>query len=145
VGEPKQGDASKPFDISKGEVWRAYQKVKGNKGAPGVDKVSLGEFEKDLKNPAVPDLEQDVLGRVHRARVVVGFANIHPAEHVVPVGSVLGAFRQPSSPWLDRGRPPWHPRRQPRYEQTFVRSSLYQHSGAVGPPSGGKMRLWSSG
>jgi hypothetical protein len=50
VGEPKQGDASKPFDISKGEVWRAYQKVKGNKGAPGVDKVSLGEFEKDLKN-----------------------------------------------------------------------------------------------
>ena len=29
--------SGKPFDISKQEVWRAYQKVKANKGAPGVD------------------------------------------------------------------------------------------------------------
>ncbi|MFB7323870.1 group II intron reverse transcriptase/maturase [Streptomyces sp. NPDC093064] len=40
----------KPFDISKWSVWEAYEKVKANKGAPGVDAVSLGEFEKDLKN-----------------------------------------------------------------------------------------------
>lgn len=39
----------KPFEISKRAVWEAYQKVKANKGAPGVDAVSLGEFEKDLK------------------------------------------------------------------------------------------------
>ncbi|MCU1612440.1 MAG: RNA-directed polymerase, partial [Pseudonocardiales bacterium] len=26
------------------------QKVKANKGAPGVDEVSIEEFEKDLKN-----------------------------------------------------------------------------------------------
>jgi retron-type reverse transcriptase len=40
----------KPFDISKREVQEAYQKVKANKGAPGVDRVTLAEFEKDLKN-----------------------------------------------------------------------------------------------
>ena len=40
----------KPFDISKRAVWEAYQKVKANKGAPGVDEVSIEDFEKDLKN-----------------------------------------------------------------------------------------------
>ncbi|MGH9196254.1 MAG: reverse transcriptase domain-containing protein, partial [Acidimicrobiia bacterium] len=39
----------KPFDISKRAVWEAYKKVKANKGAPGVDGVSIEEFEKDLK------------------------------------------------------------------------------------------------
>jgi group II intron reverse transcriptase/maturase len=39
----------KPFVISKRAVWEAYEKVKANRGAPGVDKVSLGDFEKDLK------------------------------------------------------------------------------------------------
>ncbi len=39
----------KPFDISKRAVWEAYQKVKANKGAPGVDDVSIEEFEKDLR------------------------------------------------------------------------------------------------
>jgi RNA-directed DNA polymerase len=39
----------KPFEISKRAVWEAYQRVKANKGAPGVDSVSLEEFEKDLK------------------------------------------------------------------------------------------------
>ncbi len=40
----------KPFDISKRAVWEAWEKVKANKGAPGVDGVSIEEFEKDLKN-----------------------------------------------------------------------------------------------
>jgi RNA-directed DNA polymerase len=40
----------KPFDISKWEVQEAYLKVKANKGAPGVDEVTLGDFESDLKN-----------------------------------------------------------------------------------------------
>ncbi len=40
----------KPFDISKREVQDAWEKVKANKGAPGVDKQTLGEFESDLKN-----------------------------------------------------------------------------------------------
>jgi len=40
----------KPFDISKWEVQDAWEKVKANKGAPGVDKQTLGEFESDLKS-----------------------------------------------------------------------------------------------
>ncbi|MCA1821360.1 MAG: group II intron reverse transcriptase/maturase, partial [Pseudonocardia sp.] len=43
--EPKLQD--KPFDISKWVVWEAYQRVKANKGAAGVDDVSIAEFEKD--------------------------------------------------------------------------------------------------
>ena len=40
----------KPFEISRWEVWRAYEKVKANKGGPGVDGVDLAAFEEDLQN-----------------------------------------------------------------------------------------------
>jgi retron-type reverse transcriptase len=40
--------SGKPFDIGKREVWEAYQKVRANKGAPGADGVTLGDFEADL-------------------------------------------------------------------------------------------------
>lgn len=47
-------DKSKPesvksFDISKEVVFKAYEKVKANKGAAGVDEESIAEFERDLK------------------------------------------------------------------------------------------------
>src|SRR4029453_18440781 len=42
--------SGKPFEISKMEVWEAYRQVKANKGAAGVDGVTLEEFEADLKN-----------------------------------------------------------------------------------------------
>jgi len=45
-----QRSPGKSFDISKREVWDAYEVVKANKGAAGVDEVSIGEFELDLKN-----------------------------------------------------------------------------------------------
>ena len=31
-------------------VWEAYQRVKANKGAAGVDGQSIEQFEQDLKN-----------------------------------------------------------------------------------------------
>ncbi|HCG01328.1 MAG TPA: group II intron reverse transcriptase/maturase, partial [Chloroflexi bacterium] len=39
----------KPFAISKEVVWEAYQRVRANKGAAGVDEQSIAEFEQDLK------------------------------------------------------------------------------------------------
>ena len=48
MGELKS--PGKPFEISKREVWEAWEKVKANKGAPGVDGCSIEEFEADLKN-----------------------------------------------------------------------------------------------
>jgi group II intron reverse transcriptase/maturase len=41
--------AGKSFAISKQEVWEAYRQVRANRGAPGVDGVTLAAFEADLK------------------------------------------------------------------------------------------------
>jgi RNA-directed DNA polymerase len=41
---------AKPFEISKWEVKEAWEEVRANKGAPGVDGQSIADFEKDLKN-----------------------------------------------------------------------------------------------
>jgi RNA-directed DNA polymerase len=41
---------AKPFEISKWVVWKAFQRVKANKGAAGVDTESIADFEKELKN-----------------------------------------------------------------------------------------------
>lgn len=48
MDEPRP--SGKPFDISKQEVWDAYQKVRANQGAPGVDGCSIEDFEQDLKS-----------------------------------------------------------------------------------------------
>lgn len=40
----------KPFEISKRVVQAAWDKVKANQGAPGVDGVSIEAFESDLRN-----------------------------------------------------------------------------------------------
>ena len=46
----RSGSAEKSFAIPKGLVWEAYKRVAANKGAAGVDRQSLAEFDKDLKN-----------------------------------------------------------------------------------------------
>ena len=43
-------EKAKPFQISKRIVFEAYQQVKANKGAAGVDRQSIQAFEKDLKD-----------------------------------------------------------------------------------------------
>jgi RNA-directed DNA polymerase len=39
----------KPFDISKWMVKEAYQRVRANKGAAGVDGVTIEQYEQDLQ------------------------------------------------------------------------------------------------
>jgi len=43
-------DKTKSFEISKQVVWEAYQRVKANKGAAGIDKESITDFEQNLKD-----------------------------------------------------------------------------------------------
>lgn len=38
----------KPFEVSKYAVWKAYQRVKANRGAAGVDGQSIEAFEENL-------------------------------------------------------------------------------------------------
>ncbi len=40
---------AKPYDIPKQLVWDAYQRVRANRGAAGVDGETLSMFDKDLK------------------------------------------------------------------------------------------------
>jgi RNA-directed DNA polymerase len=41
---------AKPFEISKQMVWEAYLRVSANKGAAGVDGVTIEQYEQNLKN-----------------------------------------------------------------------------------------------
>ena len=43
-------EKAKPLPISKEMVWKAFKKVKSNKGSSGVDKISIEQFEGNLEN-----------------------------------------------------------------------------------------------
>ena len=43
------GPKAKPFEIGKRLVYQAWEKVRANNGAPGVDAVSTGLFEEQLR------------------------------------------------------------------------------------------------
>ena len=47
--EPRPDASGKPFAISKHAVWEAWQQVRANRGAPGVDEESIAEFERGLE------------------------------------------------------------------------------------------------
>jgi RNA-directed DNA polymerase len=45
----KSGQQDKPFTIPKQPMREAYKRVKANKGAAGVDRMSMEGFEEDLR------------------------------------------------------------------------------------------------
>lgn len=75
MGELKS--SGKSFEISKQEVWEAYQRVKANKGAPGVDEVNLEDFDSDLKS----NLYRIWLCRVERQKPVERRGSFPKARH----------------------------------------------------------------
>jgi RNA-directed DNA polymerase len=46
----EQKSPGKSFEISKMEVWKAWEKVRDNKGAAGYDGQSIADFERDVHN-----------------------------------------------------------------------------------------------
>ena len=40
--------SAKPYGIAKRTVWKAYQQVKANRGAAGIDDETIADFEQDL-------------------------------------------------------------------------------------------------
>jgi RNA-directed DNA polymerase len=40
--------STKPYDITKRTIWEAYQRVKANRGAAGIDDETIAMFEQDL-------------------------------------------------------------------------------------------------
>jgi hypothetical protein len=55
-------DKTKPFEISKQVVWKAYKRVKANQGAVGIDEESIAQFEENLKDNLYNILESPVVG-----------------------------------------------------------------------------------
>ena len=49
---------TKPFSISRHLVWKAYELVKQNKGAAGIDNESIKEFEEVLAGGKKKKIEE---------------------------------------------------------------------------------------
>lgn len=56
--------AGKAFDIPKALVVEAWERVRSNKGAPGVDGAAVEDFERDLQANLYKICKPDVLGQL---------------------------------------------------------------------------------
>lgn len=115
VSGPRSEAASKPFELSKVEVWAAWERVRGDRGAAGVDAVELSGFENRLG---------DNLYRVWN-RVASGLYFPPPVRSVEipkPDGGVKGlGHRRSLTGWRRRWpRSGWRPRAS-RCFMTIVR------------------------
>jgi retron-type reverse transcriptase len=43
------GGQGKSFEIDKRLIWEAWKRVKKNQGAPGIDGLTVGQFEERLE------------------------------------------------------------------------------------------------
>ena len=59
--------STKPYVIAKRAVWEAYQQVKANRGAAGIDDETIAMFEQNLSKNFVQAVEPDVVGVVFPA------------------------------------------------------------------------------
>ncbi len=55
---------AKPFEIPKRWVWEAYQQVKRNDGAAGIDQQTMQQFERNLSKKPVLSMESFVVGKL---------------------------------------------------------------------------------
>ena len=46
----RSGPEVKPFEIGKRLIFEAWEKVRANNGAPGVDAVGIGLFQEQLRD-----------------------------------------------------------------------------------------------
>lgn len=56
--------AGKAFDIPKALVVEAWERVRNNKGAPGVDGAAIEDFERELQANLYKICKPDVLGQL---------------------------------------------------------------------------------
>ena len=56
--------AGKAFDIPKALVVEAWERVRNNKGAPGVDGAAIEDFERELQANLYKIWKPDVLGQL---------------------------------------------------------------------------------
>ena len=56
--------AGKAFDIPKAVVVEAWERVRNNKGAPGVDGAAIEDFERDLQANLYKICKPDGLGQL---------------------------------------------------------------------------------
>ena len=59
--------STKPYVVAKRAVWEAYQRVKANRGAAGVDEETIAMFEAEPVEEFVQAVESDVVGFVFPA------------------------------------------------------------------------------
>ena len=68
VANPQAGmsgvTSTKPYVIAKRAVWEAYQQVKANRGAAGVDEKTIVMLEQNLSKNLYAESQKSSLGRL---------------------------------------------------------------------------------
>ena len=90
----KSGQKDKPFTIPKQLVWEAYRRVKANKGDAGVDRVSMGDFEKDLRGNLYKIWNRMSSGTIYTKVKAVEIQKSHGGTRILGVLTVADRIAQ---------------------------------------------------